>query len=357
MIRNMPADAPNGASAMARASHAGMSGPSSGGNDGRPPRHPIARPLTRPRRYDDMGTGLMISAILHTAVLVAIALGLPILFRHELPQESRPEIHATLRSDVSTTTAPNPHPVHDAKPIPPPPIIPQVKPAPPMPDPLTPPPPPPPPAAQQPPPPPPADVKPAPPPPEPPPIVQPEPKHKPEPPPPLPQHKPPPPQVKPEVRKPDDEIDTDFASAIKAAKNLARNDSREDLRQTPKPPKQTPAQTASSLQNATLGSEVSASDEDAIRSVVDPCFFPNKAAAGADTLHAFIQYNLDPDGSTLGAEILHVEGGANQQVRDSFGQAAKRAALNPQCNKLPIPPGKYDQLKDLIIDFSIKDAL
>ena len=361
MIRNFPADAPERASSVARASRDGMTGSSSGGDGGRP-RHPIERPVAPPRRHDDMGTGLMISAVLHTALAVLVILGLPHLFTPPPVQETSISVSVVNMASVATTTARNEHPVRDAKPITPPPIPPE-KLQPPVPDPLTPPPAPPPRALPAPPPPPPPEVKPQPPQPQSPPIPETKPELKPDPkptplpppPPPLPQHKPTPPTqvAKTEPRKPDDQLDKDFKDLLNKTQNLARDDSREP----PKHQRATPAQTASSLPDARLSSQISSSDEDAIRAVVDPCFFPNKAAAGADTLHARIQYQLAPDGSVLGATVLDAEGGANHDVQQAFADAALRAALNSECSKLPIPSGKYDQLKDLIINFSIKDAL
>src|SRR5579859_6837159 len=110
--RNGSPGASWGAARMARPS---LDGPVPGG--GRP-RHPVTRPpAPPPRRRDEMGTGLAVSAVLHTAALVLMLLGLPNLFKREPPPEVAIAVQLVNVADVTRTTKANPHPKAEAKPV------------------------------------------------------------------------------------------------------------------------------------------------------------------------------------------------------------------------------------------------
>jgi hypothetical protein len=342
---------------------------------GGPPRldEPLVRPLPpAPHHNDEMAPGLLGSLVLHTGLALLILLGLPDLFKREPPAEVAVAVTFINPSDVTRTTAVNKTPKANAKPVPPPPIIPEEKPEPPK-------------ALAQaeptPAPPPPSKPEPAPtPPPLPPEPKPPEPKlepqpppdpklrvpePKPEPPPPPKQElpkppppKPPPPKQLAKVEPPKEEKPKQTDEFEDVLKNLANTPIQEQSTQPPKQTKPPPQQQqASSLPNAPLGSQVTTGEKEMIAGVVNGCFSPDKGAEGASSLLAHIQFDIAPDGTVRRTIILGVEGGGNDAIRRAFAEAAQRAPLNPQCNKLPIPPGKYDQLKDLIMNFSIEGAL
>jgi hypothetical protein len=339
---------------------------------GGPPQldEPLDRPLPpMAQRDDDMTPGVLVSLILHTGIALLILLGLPNLFKREPVPELAIAVTFVNPSDVTRTTAVNKHPKADAKPVPPP-IVPAEKPEPPKavaqaePTPA-----PPPPSKPEPAPtPPPLPPEPKPPEPKPEPQPPPDPKlrlPKPEPPPPpkpeLP--KPPPPKPEPpkqvakaEPPKPEKQKQPDEFEDV--LKNLANTPIQEQSTQPPKPLKQPPQQQqASSLPNAPLGSQVTTSEKEMIAATVNQCFFPDKGAEGASSLLAKIQFDIAPDGTVQRTTILGVEGGGSDAIRRAFAERAQRAPLNPQCNKLPIPQGKYNELRDLIMNFSIEGAL
>jgi|HubBroStandDraft_1064217.scaffolds.fasta_scaffold00065_69 hypothetical protein len=354
ITRQLPRDPVRNLAAASRTQPAGPAGPSPMG--GRP-RHPLARPPAPPaRRQDELGLGVAISAVLHTAALVLMLLGLPRLFTREPPQETVVAVQLVNPAALTRTTAVNPHPKAEAKPVPPPPI-PAEKPLPPVVEPVVPPPAPPPPKSE-----------PAPPPPEP--LPKPEPKPIPPPPPipvPVPEIKPdlprpPPPKPEPpkqvakvEPPKPTQKDDLDFDSLVKT---LTRTPPQERNDQPPKPLRPLPpTRAASSLANAPLGSQISTSEKDLLAAAVSACWDVDPGAKGASQMRAVIQVEVDPDGTVRNTTILDSEGRGNDPVWRAFAERARRAPLIPQCNKLPIPAGKYEQLKVFTFTFTPQGVL
>jgi hypothetical protein len=366
IIRSTHYDAPRnsvgGAGGFGVGSNGGPGGP---GLRGGREHHPMPRPPapSRPVR-DEMGIGLMVSAGLHTAAVVALLLGLPDLWKEPPPEEMHFAVKVINAAPESRTTQRNPHPKADAPAVAPPPV-PAEKP---IQDPLTPPPAPPPekpaPPAPPPPPPPPAPSPPppapAPPPPAPPPLpipkpdVPPPPPVKPDPPkpePPKPVPKPDPPkQVAQKPAPPKKDDSNNFDSLLNT---LTHAPAPQKSDQPPKQQKAAPQQqaSASSLPDAPLGSKLSTSEIDALRAAIHPCWDADAGAKDADSLSADIEIDVSPDGTMHNPRIEKVTGGGNDFVRRTFAERALRTVLNPQCNKIPIPDGKYDQMKTLTITF------
>jgi outer membrane biosynthesis protein TonB len=324
-----------------------------------------------------MGIGMMVSAGLHTAAVVALLLGLPDLWPAPPPEEVAIAVTMINEAAQTRTTHPNLHPKATAKPVDPPPV-PEEKPlqdpltqppapAPPKPQPPSPPPPSPPPPAPSPPPPPPPPVpeppKPAP---EPPPIpatkpdLSPPPKPeppKPEPPKPPPPKPEPPKQVaqKPDQPKPKKDVDNNFDNLL----NTLTHAPAQKSDQPPKPQKSAPQQTASasSAPNAPLGSQISTSEKDMIAAAVEPCWDVDAGAKGAADMRAIIEVELNPDGTVRNTTIMNANEHSNEPGWRAFAERAARAPLIPACNKLPIPDGKYDQLKVFTFTFSPQGIL
>jgi outer membrane biosynthesis protein TonB len=361
ITRKLPLDMPVNAGASVRAPRVDPGGPAPGG--GRP-RHPVQRPVMPPaKRRDEMGTGLAVSAVLHTAFVVLMLLGLPNLFKREPPpEESVVAVQVINLAQLTRATAVNPHPKAEAKPLPPVPV-PVEKPLPPEPVVAEPPPAPPPPSKPEPPPPPPPEPKPEPKPAPPPPVPEPKPEPpKPEPaPPPKPEPpKPPPPKPEPpkqvakaEPAKPPKDVDFD-----NLIKNLAKTPAQEKSDQPPRPVKQPPpTQSASSQPNAPLGSQISTSEKDLLAAAVSACWDIDAGAKGASSMRAVIQVELDPDGTVRSTTILDSEGRGGDPVWRAFAERARRAPLIAACNKLPIPAGKYEQLKVFTFTFTPQGVL
>ena len=259
------------------------------------------------------------STILHVAVLLVAAIGLPRLFEPKIAEESpiavqlvniAPETHATQKN-------PTP-PVPDQKPE-----VAQTQPPPQPPKPEPPPTPPPPP-----PPPPPEPPKPQPPKPEP----------KPEPPPPPPQQKPP----QPTQKKPDD---SSFDSLLKNLANRKPNDQQQQA--------QGPEQ-KSSQPIASLAAQLTTSELDVVKAQIEACWNVPAGARDAANLTPEFRVYMNQDGTVRSTQLLNAE-----RMGDQFFQAAEesanRALLNPRCQPLKLPPDKYDQWQTFTITFDPKD--
>jgi outer membrane biosynthesis protein TonB len=254
----------------------------------------------------------LFSAFLHTAVILALMLGLPQLFQRKIIEDEpiavqlvnvAPQTHATQVNPAPPTPQAKPELAQSepAKPEPP-------KPPPPTPTEPAPPPPPPPAPTPQP-------AKPA---------------------PPVPTPKPPsPPPQKP--------VDTSFDQLLK---NLA---SRQPAPQTQA---QGPVQ-KSSQPIAPLAAELSTSEIDLVKQQIEACWNVPAGARDAGDLRPEFRVMMNPDGTVRTAQLL------NPNPSDSFFQAAadsaNRALLNPRCQPLKLPPDKYDQWQTFTITFDPKD--
>ncbi len=316
----------------------------------------------------EMREGLAVSAVLHTAIILVILLGLPDFLKKDLPPEETPiAVQLVNLADVTRATQRNPKPVEQAKLDTPPPPVPATKPEP-KPDPL-PPPPSPPPSSQSappspPPPPAPEPPKPSPPPPPPPPDPIPAPKPpepKPEPPkpePPKPEAKPEPPKplAKPAPPKPDKtKQDQQFDDLLKNLSAKATQMEKQDT--PPKPTKQVASAPASAQPNAPLGSQLTTAEKDLIIAQIEKCWSPPIGAKDAKNLVITLKVQLATDGTAQSVQIVD-QGRYNS---DGFFRAAAdsavRAIRNPNCVPLKVPPDKFDQWKNMTLNFDPRDLL
>ena len=320
-------------------------------------------------RFDEMREGLVVSSVLHTAIILVILLGLPDFLRKEPPpEETAIAVKLVNLADLTRATQRNPKPVEKAEIDTPPPPVPAVKPEP-KPDPLTPPPPTPPPSSQSAPPsppPPPEPPKPSPPPPPPPPVPDPipapkppEPKPeppKPEPPKVEPKLEPPKPQPKPAPPKPDKaKQDQQFDDLLK---NLSAKAAAQEKQDTPpKPQKQVATAAASAQPNAPLGSQVTTAEKDAIIGQIEKCWNIQGGAKNAKDLIVTLSVEMAPDGMPQSVKIDDQGRYGSDTYFRSFADAAVRALKNPQCVPLKMPPGKYDDWKSMKLTFNPKDIL
>lgn len=121
----------------------------------------------------------------------------------------------------------------------------------------------------------------------------------------------------------------------------------------PEPPEQ------QTQQAPVLGNRLTASEEDAIRRQIEPCW--NTAAlVGArnpEELVVTLRLKLDRDGTVVSVEVLNTA----RQRRDKFFRAAadsaRRAVQHRRCTPLKLPADKYDQWKDMVMDFNPADMV
>ena len=286
-------------------------------------------------------TGYIFSGALHVLIVLLFLIGLPNLFKRDLPEQMplvvqlvklAPETRAT----QVTKTPPKP----EAKPevvdeTPPPP-----KPVPPKPEPPKP----------EPPKPPPAPV-PTPPAPEPTP-PPPEPKPTPPPPPPaalpVPQPPPPPPKPAPPKPKPDD---ANFDTILK---NLAKNEPKRTEPPDPKAKPAPPPPRNSSQPIAPLGATLTASEFDLIRSQIAQCWNIPAGARDAKDLVPEFRVTMNPDATVRAVELINKER-LGEPTFQAAADSARRALLNPRCSPLKLPLDKFNVWQTFTITFDPKD--
>jgi hypothetical protein len=321
-----------------------------------------------------MPRGIALSAAMHLAILTAIVIGLPSLFRPPVPEDQPIAVELVNIAPETHATRPNPNmPKPNAKPDIPlnaaPAPIPQPKPEPPPPTAAAPP------SAQAPPPPAPAPQPP-------------QPKAETPPPPPLP--KPaealvPTPPPKPEPKpKPDRKQDAaafdsllknlektqprqvaqaqpqpakpqDAAAFDSLLKNLEKNPAAPDPTAAPKRQQVAAAAPPSSQPRAPLGSQLSASELDLVREQIARCWNINAGARDARDLVVEIRASVNQDGTVTQATIVDQARAGSDPLFRAAAESARRAFFNPACTPLKLPPDKYATWKDLVVDFSPKD--
>ncbi len=323
-----------------------------------------------------MPGGIALSATLHLAMFALILLGLPSLFRHPPPQETAIAVALVTIAPETRATHPNPfQPKPEAKPEPP-----VAAPAPkPEPKPEPPPPAVPPPSAAS------APALPAPPEPAKPEVKAPPPPPLPPPKPveaqaPLPPPRPPEPKPKPEPQqashapRPGKADPAAFDKLIKnleekhqgpaAFDALLKNLTRQQVAQAEEAP-QTPRRMAatappSSQPKAPLGSQLTASELDALREAVRqqlmPCWNVPAGARDAKDLLVEIRAAVNLDGTVRQATIVDQSRLGDPLFR-AAAESARRTFFNPACTPLRLPADKYEVWKDLVVGFNPKDIL
>jgi len=342
----------------------GSPGPRSGG--GMPPRLKPEPPRRAPVKMGRLGIGYVCSLLLHGIAAAIIVFGVPALFKRPDPEPQPIAVQMVNKDEFTHATERNEKPIKDAKLVPPKPDA-VTKPDQPIPDPLEPP------TAAPPPP----HVDPPPTPPEP--VKQPEPKPAPETPPPLPEPKPelkpepapPPPPPKPEPPKPeppkvppkpetkptppkDKKADMDFEALIN---NLAKQDKVGVTDKPPKPQKkQVAAPQESVMPDAPIGAKLTTAEKDLLKEQFERCWNPPIGAKGAAELKVHVHVDVDHDGIVTKAEIMDTDRMGDPFFR-AAAESARRAALNPACSKLDVPPDKYEDWKSINLTFDPKDLL
>jgi outer membrane biosynthesis protein TonB len=119
---------------------------------------------------------------------------------------------------------------------------------------------------------------------------------------------------------------------------------------------QPPAPAEKVVQNrAPLDAVATMSEIDAIRHQIEKCWIIPAGARDADKLVVSIRIWVNPDGTVRDARILDQGRMADPFFR-SAAESARRAVLNERCSPLPIPPKKYDQFKEMVLDFNPREA-
>ncbi len=321
---------------------------------------------------DGLRTGMVLSVVFHAAVVVVGIVGLPFLSR-DLPEVEQfvmvvnpqiAEITAAPPPAPKKAEVPTPPPAKVDSPIPKPeptPEPPKPEPEPPKPEPQ-PAPKPPEPKKEEPKPKPPDPPKKEEPKPEPKPEAKPEPKPEPkkeEPKKPEPKKEEP---KKPEPAEKEEPKKDDFDSLM----NSALKDIAPPKTQQSAPPKTDPGPARGSttstehasnqVQNAPRISDIAtASEREAIRAHVQPHWFLDAGMKSIDKLFVEIRVKLGPDGTVQSAQVISSAPPGTERQFQAFAESARRAVL--KSSPIPIPGGKYDTFKDMVLVFRPEDAL
>ena len=327
-------------------------------------------PRVAPESHWEMPVGLVLSVLLHLLIALLAIFGLPFIADEPPQVEESVPVDLVPLGDITAAPAPKPAelkppepPKEAAKPEPPketqPPPAP-TPPPPPAPSPPTPAPPPPPPPPPQPK----AEV--------PPPVPKPEPpKETPKPPDQLAEVKPPPKKPPPQ--------ENDFDSLLKTITKMKDQSPPQDQPQKPakpQPPKQddfkslekemaqmqsqpappvTSQSSNSTVAAPNLSEQASATDKDYVAGQFRRCWNFDPGARDPASLVVQIHVTLRPDGSVINSEIVSNPRYDSDSYFRSAADSARRATL--ACQPIKLPPGKYDVLKDLVLNFDPRDSL
>ena len=114
-------------------------------------------------------------------------------------------------------------------------------------------------------------------------------------------------------------------------------------------------------QEGTLSDRMTMSEIDAIQRAVNeklrPCWYVQSGAKYAENLVVEVQVKVSPNMTVQQAIILNQLLYNTDSYYRAAADAAKRALLDPRCAPLPLPPGKYDQWKDIHLNFNPGDML
>lgn len=104
-----------------------------------------------------------------------------------------------------------------------------------------------------------------------------------------------------------------------------------------------------------VGPVVTASEIDALRQHIRKCWVVPAGIKGAKDMTVDIKMEISKDGTVLKAHVVNKSRMAQDGAFRTAAESAQRAVLDPQCNPLPLPKGKYEQWKDLEFSFNPKD--
>lgn len=104
-----------------------------------------------------------------------------------------------------------------------------------------------------------------------------------------------------------------------------------------------------------LAPVVTASEIDAVRAKIRPCWSVPAGAKGAKDLIVDIDMELNADGTVIKADIVDKRRMASDPYYNVAAESAQRAVLDPKCNPLPLPKGKHDKWKNMTMSFNPKD--
>ena len=173
----------------------------------------------------------------------------------------------------------------------------------------------------------------------------------PPPPPPQPDPAPPPPKVTPPPPKPQPpKKKDDMAQLQELLKDMQK-------KQPPKPQEQNPTVPNAQTNNqvAAVSDRATMTELDAIRSHIEGCWRIDPGKEGIENLSAEIRVFITPDGSVQRADIVDMTRYFVDTQFRTFANSARIAVL--ACKGIPITTAHYNELKDMVLNFSPQGRL
>ncbi len=100
-----------------------------------------------------------------------------------------------------------------------------------------------------------------------------------------------------------------------------------------------------------LSNQLTMSEEDALSQHIGRCWNVPVGARNPEELAVVIRLYMNRDGTVRRAEVVDASRMSVDRFFRAAAESAMRAVLNQRCQPLPIPPGKYEQLKVFTFNF------
>ncbi|MBT5239646.1 MAG: cell envelope integrity protein TolA [Rhodospirillaceae bacterium] len=260
-----------------------------------------------------MGKSFLLSAVLHSLVVVFAWIGMP-MFKRDIVDVETP-IVVELVTIAEVTAAPPPKPEPEPEPEP----APEPAPAPPPPEPEKPPPP--------------------------------EPESVPAPPEQV-ADLPTPSKVAAPPRKPDPPKKDSFDQLVSLVKDLEQEVSKRPPPTEPELIDEEPDERLRTLQTA---DRATLSERDAIRAHIENCWRIDPGKEGIQNLTVDIRVSIQPDGSVRQAIIEDTGRYFSEPSFRTFADSARTAVLS--CSNIPISPQRYETFKEIVFTFTPQGRL
>ena len=136
--------------------------------------------------------------------------------------------------------------------------------------------------------------------------------------------------------------------------NLAKEQPAPDTQEKTKAKAQpAPAKPTTGPQTSLLtdGPPMTASENDAIRTQLIPCWSPDLGTPNPENYTVVVRISVDPSGAVTAAQVEDTSRMGDPTYR-SVAESALRAVENPSCVPLKLPQGKYWPQMDIVFDLA-----
>jgi hypothetical protein len=103
-----------------------------------------------------------------------------------------------------------------------------------------------------------------------------------------------------------------------------------------------------------VGDMLTATEIQAVVSTISKCWNIQAGTRGVMDTPVYVTLHMNEDGTVAKAEIEDTRRLATDPIFRTAAESAKRAALDPMCNPLPLSPKRYNNWKTLQLDFNPK---